>query len=314
VGGVARNRRVVEGQPVAEARGIVTDISGSPGRPRGLQRAIAGFRKAELRRRTRVVAVREHELRIPRNLGWAFDARGEYYEQNVVYWFEHLLGLRRNPVVYDIGANCGYYTLLAAPAARAVYAFEPIRATYSILLHNIGSNGLANVRGINLALGQASGEARMVCYNSCGNDSLVPRTPVDARAEGLVVRGFENVRVGVLDEVVSNLTLQPPDVMKIDTEGSELPILRGGRRLLSVCRPLIIMEHNDRYARDFGYSLSDVADELKRHDYEVFGLPDAEAGHGHDLTLYQLSDAGAPSIGTVVALPASQVSPAQEDI
>lgn len=67
---------------------------------------------------------------------------------------------------------------------------------------------------------------------------------------------------------------------------------------------MIIMEHNERYARDFGYSLTDVCDELARHSYSPFGLRDAERGDPDDIHLYGLNELPPSDIGTLVAMPA----------
>jgi FkbM family methyltransferase len=268
-----------------------------------VERAVGALRLQALGRRRRVVDVRGRELAIPRDLAWAFARGGQYYERNVTHWFELLVRLTRDPIVYDVGAHCGYYSLLAADAATAIYAFEPIGVTYSLLSRNISQNSLVNVHAYRVALGNRSGEVAMAKYNASGNNSLIPRTPGDARAENLVLRGFETVRVVLLDDIVGSWNLPPPNVLKLDTEGSELPILQGGRRLLARSHPVIIMEHNEAYARDFGYTLDDVCDELAQHGYSMFGLRDAEAGHADDLTLYQLGGVLPRDIGTLVAWP-----------
>jgi hypothetical protein len=63
--------------------------------------------------------------------------------------------------------------------------------------------------------------------------------------------------------------------MKIDTEGGEVQAFRGGDRLLSCFRPLIICEVLDLVTRSWGYAASDIMSLLRDYNYEWFDiLPD----------------------------------------
>src|SRR6266540_4425061 len=61
----------------------------------------------------RAVKVDRCVLEVPNDMAWAFPD-GTYYEKNVIHWFERALTGLGHPVVYDIGANYGFYSLKAA--------------------------------------------------------------------------------------------------------------------------------------------------------------------------------------------------------
>src|SRR5690606_323848 len=70
--------------------------------------------------------------------------------------------VKNSSVFLDIGANIGYYSLLASAVTDKkikVFAFEPMPAIYDYLLKNIKCNGFSNISPYALALSDAKGEA-----------------------------------------------------------------------------------------------------------------------------------------------------------
>src|SRR5436305_3057226 len=100
------------------------------------------------------VPVGRFTLQVPADMAWCFQD-GSYYERNVAAWFERLARTLDGAAVYDVGANCGWYALLAADAGAPVYAFEPVRTTFEVLQRNLEQApgavalpfGLASARG-----------------------------------------------------------------------------------------------------------------------------------------------------------------------
>jgi FkbM family methyltransferase len=132
--------------------------------------------------------------------------------------------------VYDIGANAGFFTLLAAKLVGrrgSVYAFEPLPANLSVLRRHIAANQ-ANVHVFEVALSSSSGVAR---FASAANASM-------GRLENA---GELEVRTETLDELVSAGRILPPRFMKIDVEGAEHDVLRGAAATLSRHHPVILL-------------------------------------------------------------------------
>jgi FkbM family methyltransferase len=164
--------------------------------------------------------------------------------------------VREGDVVLDIGANVGFYTLLAArmvgPSGR-VLAFEPLPDNLPVLRRHLAVNGLTNVDVIPAAVASRSGSRRF-------NTGEYPATGQLSELGGI------EVDVVSLDDLRAAGRLSRVDLMKIDVEGAELEVLEGARAVLEEFRPVVIMElHNpemDRKCpellRSLGYHIEPV--------------------------------------------------------
>jgi FkbM family methyltransferase len=166
--------------------------------------------------------------------------------------------------VLDVGANCGYFTLLMARCVGPngeVFSFEPHPRTFRLLVRNIELNGYgARVRPFPMALGARSGKVKLVMPAAADGiwtgDATIEAAATwewgqDARAES---REEHVVDLACLDA----LSVGRIDVAKIDAEGSEPDIWRGGRQTLSAARALII-EYAPRRLNDGLAFLHDIA-------------------------------------------------------
>jgi len=240
-----------------------------------------------------VVGVRGAQLEVPLERAWAFP-RGRYWEHDVVVAFDRLLGRQSDPVVYDVGANIGYFTVRAAARGAAVCAFEPVASTHAVLARNVARNGFDRVRAFRLALSDRAGDAVMHLFSSSGSSTIVaPRTVPEAR---LLPMGIEVVAEQTLDTVVAETGVAPPTLIKIDVEGCELRVLRGAQDVLAEHGPVLLLEHTGAVAEQAGYDLDDIRRELEQHAYSVSALrPDGGLAPISTLT----------ADGTIVALPDS---------
>jgi FkbM family methyltransferase len=139
-------------------------------------------------------------------------------------------------IVYDVGANVGFYTLLAARAVGEtgrVYAFEPLPENLSYLRRHLDLNEHRNVVVESAAVSDVCGIVR---FRTAGN-----RSSGHLSLDGDV----ETTSVSV-DEYVFQRKNPPPHVMKIDVEGAEYGVLRGAREVLMAERPLIFLATHGR--------------------------------------------------------------------
>jgi FkbM family methyltransferase len=146
--------------------------------------------------------------------------------------------LRPGGVLFDIGANCGFMTLLGARLVGEhglVIAFEPLAENIAMIEENLRLNRLENVVVMPVAAAAASGRATMLCPSDLTGASLVNRGG-DSGAER---REVMTLRV---DEAVSSGRIPAPNVVKIDVEGAELEVIGGLHETFATARPVLICE------------------------------------------------------------------------
>jgi FkbM family methyltransferase len=159
------------------------------------------------------------------------------YEPATVRLFCELL--RSKSCVFDVGANIGYYTLLAATALEGrgeVHAFEPCPRIFRQLYQNVDPEVFRSTRLSQAALTDTDGQQRLFLpADSAGtNASLIENfTKQDASVMTQTTRFDSYCRRHVTRKV---------DLLKIDAEGAEASVLRGTGPLLDEWRPDIICE------------------------------------------------------------------------
>ena len=172
--------------------------------------------------------------------------------------------LKPGQVVYDVGSNVGFMTLVAAKLVGptgAVIAFEPSRETARQLAIQIKVNGLENVTVKRVAVSDREGVSRLMIIN--GSSDM-------ARLDGTASRGgftadSEQVPTTTLDKVITEHPV--PDLLKIDVEGAELMVLRGASRLLRDHRPVILIElHSEDLSRQFHQLMQELLYEVRLPD------------------------------------------------
>lgn len=145
----------------------------------------------------------------------------------------------RGDVVYDIGANVGFYTLLASELVGEtgqVVSFEPLPRNVEFLRRHVRLHGRRNIVIVDAAVGNRDGDARFSVSTRWSENKLDET-------------GEIGVRVVSLDSYVQS-GAPVPMVMKIDVEGAEDLVLAGARRLLRDARPAIMLSLHTTEARE----------------------------------------------------------------
>jgi len=145
-------------------------------------------------------------------------------------------------VFFDIGANRGYYALSVlsnVPKAR-IYAFEPNPIVFRMLEDNIALNGhLGQVQAVPFALGERSGTSKLFISKS---DSASSFSLSHSEIFGNGIEKALEVGILTIDGLVHGGDLPVPRHMKIDTEGFEVPILKGAQEVLRNHAPILYLE------------------------------------------------------------------------
>ena len=206
-------------------------------------------------------------LKIPSDMAWCFD-KGEYYEKNVTYWFDKIANGFKQPVIYDIGANYGFFSLRYSNLAKFIYAFEPVSKTYSVLNKNIQRNKLDNVIAYKYGLSNKEESIKINLYSSSGNNSIFKRRlPL---GHLLKFKGEEIINLTPLDDLFIKKHLLPPDIVKMDIEGAELYALQGAKNIIATYKPVLFVEFSENTSRDAGYTCEELVQELAQYGYEIW--------------------------------------------
>lgn len=176
------------------------------------------------------------------------------YEHEERVFFEEVV--KKGRVVFDVGAHCGFYTLLSSelvgPSGK-VFAFEPLPRNIKYLKEHININGVKNVIVVEAAVSDCEGESFFDL--SAGGSSSQGK---------LDEKGVFRVKTISLDRFIESGFAPNPDYIKIDAEGAEFLVLSGAKRILQKNHPTIFLStHNkdvrfqcEKLLKGYGYRLN----------------------------------------------------------
>lgn len=159
------------------------------------------------------------------------------WEEESIRYFYGNIPTDKSVNIIDIGAQSGLYTLYAKylPKSR-FYAFEPFPRSYKVLLDNIRLNRIPNVSTRNIGISNNAGETILNTSKShnglhtLGNNLTRFNDPVPI-----------TIAVDTLDNIFYDNNI-PVNFIKIDTEGWEYFILKGGEKTIQKYKPMIQIE------------------------------------------------------------------------
>ncbi len=172
-----------------------------------------------------------------------------YYEFDMLRFMKKHFDCSR---YVDIGANIGNHSNFFERNGSVGWAFEPSKHNFEKLQLNAPNFNLFNV-----ALSDVGGEDDLITFDSCLGNSYV-QSSFDGKINnwGTGIKS-EKILVATLD----SFQIESPTLIKIDVEGSELKVLKGGVETLTRFNPVIALEvHNDsNLARSgFPYTRSEI--------------------------------------------------------
>lgn len=199
------------------------------------------------------------------------------YERELVHLFKRVL--TPGMTVLDLGANIGYFSVLAAGLVGntgQVYAFEPDARCFARLKKNLSAFSWAQAHSI--AVGDQPGTARFY-YRQKGDET----------GWGSLLLGKDNassletlVPVMSLDAWTCEQAIGRVDFIKMDVEGGEYRVLKGAEVLLSQHRPIIVAELNEVCLRRDHREPTDVLSILRAAGYDTFSFNDGVLGIPQD--------------------------------
>lgn len=177
-------------------------------------------------------------------------------------------------VALDIGANVGYHTLLLAslvgPGGR-VLAAEANASVRERLSANLRLNRFSQVEVVPFAVGNSDGTVEFFGPAADDADSgngyvLANEAPEQPQRRGMKIEARR------LDTIMAEARLERLDLLKIDVEGFEWPVLQGGEKAIAEFRPHIVFEYNTEYAWRGGGNPDVIAEFFRRHGYQFYTI------------------------------------------
>ena len=164
----------------------------------------------------------------------------------------------------DVGANVGYWTKYFSEYFESGYSFEPDNINFACLEKN--TSHINNVTIFKCALGERIGVGYMKDENpkNCGQKHLDPDS-FSYDSVSKMVRIPARVDIKTLD----SYEFECVNLLKIDTEGYELGVLKGAEKTILRCKPIIVVEYTpNKYpqtlrARKYGYPYEDIPSYLE---------------------------------------------------
>ena len=172
----------------------------------------------------------------------------------------------------DIGANVGFFSMLAArlvgPSGRVI-AFEAVTDLADRATANARLNGFDQLEVHAIAIGATNGTARLSITTHSGGASLSEE--VDPSEVVTVV----DVPVVDVASLIEDGTIPLPDVVKIDVEGYELPVLEGMISVFELGQTSLIIELDAPNEPELNHKSAAVIELLDRYGYQTNALPSA---------------------------------------
>ncbi len=174
---------------------------------------------------------------------------GEKWESEAAFWFSEIAS--RSSVVFDVGANIGFYSVLAAeinPNAK-IFAFEPFTKNIERLKENIAINSAHNVSIIPKAVGASNGRIELYAPDKDLTSDVV--SVYKSHTQSFNEFSHSPIRVDLIaiDTFCEERQIFP-QLIKIDVEIYEDEVLKGMKSILTNQKPIVLIEvFNDKIKR-----------------------------------------------------------------
>lgn len=187
------------------------------------------------------------------------------FEQLLAFQYSKLVNV--GDIVVDIGAHTGLHSERLAwlvGSSGQVIIVEPLPSVVDNYLRP-AFEVLPNCEIVNAAVADETGSGSFWVAVGSEQESGLRRKSAYAQLPAKDGHAISS-RLITLDQVVGG---RKPSFIKIDVEGAELLVLRGGRNTLATARPILVLESSADAAGDYGLKPSDLFEFVQAHSYEV---------------------------------------------
>lgn len=182
--------------------------------------------------------------------------------------------LKPGDIFIDVGANIGYFSAIGAGLVGKtgqVHCFEPIPTYFSYINKMIELNPEYTIKANNIALGEKTGQCRISCHRrNAGGNSIIPGFIFEEDISETI-----DVEINRLDNYIEKEQLKEIALIKIDTEGYELPVLLGLSRFFDEHKnhlPSIIAEITPKAFELMDKKINDLYDFMSSYGYKSYAI------------------------------------------
>jgi FkbM family methyltransferase len=192
-----------------------------------------------------------------------------YYEKDA-YQLLEIVGTLSEGIAIDVGANMGQFSfpISRLPNCTKVISIEPQPIVSNLFRMMTSVLGVDKIEHVEVLLSDTNGFAYIHTPNRSGH--LVNQ-------ETFMIHESKNdndekIKVIRLDDLIAEYRINPEQIIlvKIDVEGAELGVLKGAEQIISMSRPIIMVELIDNFLCRFGASFGQPFAWLEQFGYKAY--------------------------------------------
>jgi len=172
----------------------------------------------------------------------------------------------KKTIFIDIGAHVGYYSIRVSDKVLETLAFEPNPINFNGLLINKCLNNLNNLRTYQLGIWSEKKES--IIFHRGGESYIMETESVIKNKESSEPIQFE-IKMERLDDIIQGIDVTHKLIIKIDTEGAELEILKSAESILKNNKVVCFIEHHENIYDNCKGQRSDIIDYMQKLNYFV---------------------------------------------
>jgi FkbM family methyltransferase len=172
--------------------------------------------------------------------------------------------------IFDVGANIGIISVSAAERSKQVISIEPDKTNFARLTENLGLNNITNVTTLNIGLGSRKEVKKLykVVESNPGMNRII---------DGELDLPYNEIQIETLDSIAQTLNISKIDVIKIDTEGYEMNILKGSNYCIDKFKPAMMLEVDNSLLQAQSSSAVELLSFIKEKGYNIYDIINEKA-------------------------------------
>ncbi len=163
-------------------------------------------------------------------------SKNELSEEKKIEWFKNI----DFKTIIDVGASKGNFSLQfhGIFLQAQIYAFEPLTDCFELTKNKL--DGVANFKAFNIALSDFKGQSNFFRSSYSGASSLIKMSSFQKEIFPVTAgEAMQDISVDTMDNVLGEIQLDEPILIKLDVQGTEDKVIRGGKIIFSMAKAVI---------------------------------------------------------------------------